>query len=551
MKHVAMIVSVLLVMAFLWVSCAPAPAPTPAVVKETVQVEVKVPVQQTVQQTVQVPVVVTATPQATPAPKKGGTLIAAYATDAKGIDPHKATNFSAFRVLELTYDSLLAFDKDLKVVPNLAESWKWSDDNLTLTMTLHNNVKFHSGNPLTSDDVKYSFERILDEKTGAAARSYFTSIDSIQTPDATTVVFKLKEPVVSILAAMTNPNSAIIDKKAVVAGADPAKDDVGSGAFKIASWQPDQKITLVANKDFWIPGQPYLDGVEIRTIPDESSILAALRAKQIDWAIITDARVAIAAGATGSSLYIDRQPNLNYHVMQLNANNPVFKDVRVRQAISCAIDRQQVLDTASFGEGQVVGPVTPPYYRPALSDQPCYTTDLDKAKQLLAQAGVSNSLKFSMMVTPDEMPATVSEAQNIQAQLKKIGVETTIDSVELGVFVDRWFKTDFDAVLTENGGNPDPDVMLYRYWDSAGNLNSVATYSSADLDKLLTQARTISDTGKRKAIYAEFSKQLVDAAPWIWLYVGYQYRAMQPYVMGTTQLANGSAMYLRQAWLNK
>ena len=123
--------------------------------------------------------------------------------------------------------------------------------------------------------------------------------------------------------------------------------------------------------------------------------------------------------------------------------------------------------------------------------------------------------------------------------------------MELGVFVDRWFETDFDAVLTENGGNPDPDVMLYRYWHSTGNLQSVSKYTTPEIDELLTQARTVSDPDERKAIYAEMSKQLVEAAPWIWLYVGYQYRVMQPYVKGYTSIANGSAMFLRETWLDK
>jgi peptide/nickel transport system substrate-binding protein len=513
-------------------------------VKETVQVV------ETVEVEIPVEVVVTPTPEPTPTPKKGGTLIAAYATDAKGVDPHTATNFAAFRILELTYDTLLNFDASLKVIPNLAESWEWSDDNLTLTMHLRENVVFHSGNPLTSADVKYSFERILDEDTGAAARSYFTVVESMDTPDANTIVFHLNEPAVSLLAAMTNPNSAIVDQKAIEDGNDPAQVSVGSGPFKIVSWQPDVKLVLEANPDYWIPGLPYLDGIEFRTIPDESSILAALRTGQIDWAIIADPRVAIAAGAASSSLVIDRAPALSYHVMQLNPEREIFQDVRVRQAISCALDRQQILDTASLGEGEVIGPVTPPYYQTPLSDLPCYTPDLEKAKQLLRDAGAED-LTFSIMATNEEIPVTVAEAQNIQAQLSKIGVETTIDVVELGVFVDRWFATDFDAVTTENGGNPDPDVMLYRYWHSTGNLQSVSKYNSPELDAMLTEARTISDPEQRKAIYTEFSQELVDAAPWIWMYVGYQYRIMQPYVKGYTSLANGAATYLRETWLDK
>ena len=550
MKYLVPVARLLIVGALLLTACAPAATPQTVIVKETVQVMQTVSVKETVQVMQTVQVMVTPTPEPTQAPKKGGTLIAAYATDAKGLDPHTATNFTAFRILELTYDTLLGFDKDLKVIPDLADSWTWSADGLTLTMKLHQGVKFHSGNPLTSADVKYSFERILDEKTAAAARSYFTDITSMDTPDDSTIVLHLSEVNPAILAAMTNPNSAILDSKAVIGGADPAKVDVGSGPFTLGEWLPNEKLVLNANKNYWMPGLPYLDSIEFRTIPDESSILAALRTKQIDWAIIADPHIALAAGAGNSGLVIDRATSLSYNVMQLNPNRAIFKDVRVRQAISCAIDRQQVLDTASMGEGQVIGPLTPPFYQTPLSDLPCYTPDLAKAKQLLKDAGAEN-LKFSIMATNEEIPLTVAQAQNIQAQLKKIGVETTIDVVELGVFVDRWFKADFDAVTTENGGNPDPDVMLYRYWHSTGNLQVVSQYHTPELDALLTQARQTTDPDQRKALYNNIAIKLVDAAPWIWLYVGNQYRIMQPYVQGYVSMANGSAQFLRATWLNK
>ena len=546
MKVIKILASLLFISTMLLTACA-APAATPSapqVVKETVQVMQTVQVKETVQ------VMVTPTPAPTQAPKKGGTLVAAYATDAKGIDPHTATNFTAFRIIELTYDTLLGFDKDLNIVPGLADSWDWSGDGLTLTMKLHPGVKFHSGNPLTSNDVKFSLERILDEKTGAAARSYFTGITSMDTPDNQTIVMHLKEMNPALLSAFTSPNASILDMNAYLGGADPSKSDIGSGAFSMGEWVPNEHLILNANKNYWVEGQPFLDKIEFRILPDESSILAALRTKQVDWAIIADPHVAIAAGAGNNGLLIDRATSLTYNVMQLNPSREIFKDVRVRQAISCAIDRQEVLDTASLGEGQVTGPVTPPAFQTPLTDLPCYTPDLEKAKALLKEAGAEN-LKFKIMATNEEIPLTVAQAQNIQAQLKKIGVETTIDIVELGVFVDRWFKADFDAVTTENGGNPDPDVMLYRYWHSTGNLQVVSQYHTPELDDLLTQARQTTDTAKRKELYSQISKQLVTVSPWIWLYVGNQYRIMQPYVQGYMSMANGSAVYLKQTWLNK
>ena len=524
------------------------PVSQTVVVKETVPVNVTVAVP--VVQTVQVPVVVTATPQPTPTPKKGGVLIAARAADALGLDPHKQTAFASFRVMELIYDTLVTLDKDLNVVPDLAASWSYSTDNNTLTMKLRTGVKFSNGDPFSSADVKFSYERILDPKTGAAARSSFTNITSIDAPDPATVVFNLSAPTSTILAAMTSANAAIIDSTLVSGGADPGKTVVGTGPFMVKTWDPGKDLMLVANPNYWVPGLPYLDGIDFRTIPDESSILAGLRAGTLDWALINDPRVAITAGASAGKLVIDRVPALAYNVLQLNAKRPVFSDVRVRQALACAIDRQQVLDTASLGEGKITGPATPPYYQIDLSKTLCPTPDLAKAKQLLTDAGVKN-LTFTIIAASDEPPTAVAEAQSIQAQLQAIGVTANIQTLELGVYVDRWLKANFDAAIALNGGNPDPGVMFNRYWMSNGNLNTVAAYSSPDLDNLLNQGLATTDPAARKAIYDQVQTNLINAAPWIWLYVGYEYRITQPYVMDFYQLANGANTSLKSTWLNK
>ncbi|CAG0944136.1 Oligopeptide-binding protein AppA [Anaerolineae bacterium] len=554
LRKITLVISVLALSALILIACAAPTAPAPIVqtkvVEQTRVVEQTKVVEKVVEATKVVERVVTATPAPTAAPKAGGVLIAARAADMQGLDPHTHTAFASFRVLELIYDPLVTLDKDMKVVPHLAESWKWSEDGKTLTMTLRKNVKFHNGDLMTSDDVKFSFERILDEKTGAAARANYALIDKIATPDANTVVFTLKTANGALPAAMTSLNSAILSKKAVSGGQDPAKTANGTGAFKIADWQPDKILKLDANKDYWIPGQPRLAGIEFRTIPDEASILAGLRAKTIDWALINDPRVGIRAGAGGSGLTVTRAPALAYHVLQLNAARPMFKDLKVRQAVSCAIDRQEVLDVASLGEGEVTSPATPPFYRAAFKDLLCYTKDVDKAKKLLVDAG-SPTVKFKIMAANAEPPTALAEAQNIQAQLKKIGIESEIESLELGVYVDRWLKGDFDATVALNGGNPDPDIMFFRYWHSTGNLNIVANYKDPEIDKLLEQGRVTADPAKRKEIYDNIQKKLADAVPWVWLYVGYEYRVMQPYVKGFVPLANGANTYLRETWLDK
>jgi peptide/nickel transport system substrate-binding protein len=403
---------------------------------------------------------------------------------------------------------------------------------------------------MTSEDVKFSFERILNEETGAASRSFFTSIESIEAPDPQTVVFHLSAPNAAILAAMTNPNSAILSKELLESGWDPSTEAVGTGAFKLAQWEADNILVLEKNEDFWMPGLPYLDGIEFRTIPDEASILAGLRAGTIDWALINDPRIGLVVDSGSSELVKSTAPALAYHVLQLNASRPMFQDLKVRQALSCAIDRQQVLDTASLGEGEVTGPATPPYYRAPLSDLFCYEKDLDRARSLLEEAG-NPDVSFTIIAASDEPPTAVAEAQNIQAQLAEIGVTAEIETLELGVYVDRWLNADFDAAVALNGGNPDPHNMFFRYWHSTGNLNSVANYSDPEIDALLEEAMAITDPAERKAIYDQVQIKLTEAAPWIWLYVGYEYRGMQPYVKNFTNLSNGQTIYLRETWLDK
>ncbi len=309
-------------------------------------------------------------------------------------------------------------------------------------------------------------------------------------------------------------------------------------------------MILKANKTFWQTGLPYLDGIEIRVIPDESSILAAMRAGQIQFGVINDPAVATQI-QPNSGLTLVRAPALAYHVLQLNSKHAPFTDQRVRQALSCAIDRQQVIDTAALGEGTVTGPDTSPFYRAPLDQLPCYTPDLNKAKQLLSDAGMSSGFTFTIIAATQEPVTAVNEAQNIADQLSKIGITVKIEQMDLNTYVKRWLAADFDAAIALNGGSADPHLTFVRYWTTNGNLSLVAAYSDPALNDLLVSGQKETDPQKRIPIYQDFEKKIVDAAPWIWLYVGYEYRALQPNVMGYQQSPLDSLYYLRQTWLAK
>ena len=471
------------------------------------------------------------------APASAATLKMAWSQDATGLDPHKQTAFASIRLLELVYEPLVRTDAELNVVPAIAASWEFSEDGKTLTFNLDPNAKFSNGDKVMPADVKASFERILDEATSAAARSNFLSIESIDTPDDETVVFNLSQPDVPLLTAMSSINAAIVPVSAIDAGT-LGTETLGSGPFVLENWEPNSSETLTANEN-WAGGELSIDGLDISVLPDETAILASLRTGQVDFALINDPLVATLV-PSNPGLTLDREPVLSYHVLQLNAEEGAMKELKVRQAISCAIDRQDVLDAALLGEGKVTGPLTMPAFATDPSELFCYTQDLDKAKALMEEAGYADGFSAKVMAATGEPPTAASEAQVIQSQLAEIGIKLDIEMMEMNVYIDRWLKGDFDMAVALNGGRTDPYTMYNRYWTKDGNLNHVAHYIDDELDTLMNEGRVETDPAKRKEIFAKFSKHITDVSPWIWLYTGYSYTASTDKVKGFEATPTGS-----------
>src|SRR5213083_283095 len=487
-------------------------------------------------------------------PKTGGTLILARAGEVTNLDPHKVPAFTSARVFELVYSYLMRLDEGLGVQPDLADSMPTtSSDGKTVTVKIRSGVKFHNGDPLTSADVKYTFDRIIDTKTAAVARSFFTDVDTITAPDDTTVVFNLKNPNAALIAYMAHPNTGIVSKKIGDANADLSKKEtaIGSGPFKLAEWVPDNFMRFEKNKDYYVPGQPYLDGIRINVVPDESGLTAALRTKAADMAIITDAKVArTLRSETGITL--SAKPSLSYNLLFVNTKRKPFDNVKVRQAIAYAIDRKAIIDAVAFGEGEVTGPIAPALSNYALpaSQYPLYTRDVAKAKQLLTEANVG-PVSFTMLTQTTEPAYAKDIAQLVKAELAEIGVTMKIETLEFTQWVDRWLKADFDMAPGLNGGGPDPDFYVFRYFTDDGNLNFVTSYKNPVSSDAIKQARASTDPAKRKDLYTTAQKELVNGVPFIWLFVGRDYNATLPTTKGFTHLPTGSIIYLRQTWLDK
>jgi peptide/nickel transport system substrate-binding protein len=474
----------------------------------------------------------------------GGTLVVGATSDPDTLFPWKATQFQAVNVLEQLYGTLTELDTDLEVVPGLAESWQVSGDGRTITMTLRQGVTFTDGSAFDSADVKASLDRIRDEATGAVAAASLASVTAVDAPDPATVVLTLSGPDAGILAALASVNLAMLPSDATEQAL--AATPNGTGPFTLIQRTPNQSIALAVNPAFW-GGAPRLRSLEFRVIPDETSIVSAMQSGNVDFAVFDDPLVA--QSAEGSGLTVTETPQLAYHVLQLNARQAPLDNLDVRLAIQCAIDRQQVLDTAALGEGEVTGPITSPAYRSDPAARPCPQRDVEAARRHLAAAGHAGGLTLSTIVSQGEYATSVNEATNIQAQLAEAGITLNLEVLESGAYVDRWVAADFQTAVALNGGRPDPDGMYGRYFTSTGNLNDVAGYSSPTLDALFAQGKATADPDARKAIYQQVSAELEAGAVWVWLFTSYTYTATSAEVGGFKPMANGSLKYLRETFV--
>jgi peptide/nickel transport system substrate-binding protein len=470
-----------------------------------------------------------------------GGLVIGATSDPDTLFPWKATQFQAVNVLEQLYGTLTELDAELEVVPGLAQAWQVSEDGTTITMALRHGVTFADGSAFDSTDVKASLDRIREEATGAVAAASLASVTAVEAPDPSTVVLTLSGPDAGILAALASVNLAMLPSDATEQAL--AETPNGTGPFTLAQRAPNESIILDANPAFW-GGAPALASLEFRVIPDETSIVSALQSGNVGFAVFDDPLVAQSAEGSGS--IVTETPQLAYHALQLNARQAPLDDLHVRLAIQCAIDRQQVLDTAALGEGEVTGPITAPAFRSDLAARPCPQRDVEAARRHLAAAGHGGGLTLSTIVSQGEYATSVNEATNIQAQLAEAGITLNLEVLESGAFVDRWVAADFQSAVALNGGRPDPDGMYGRYFTGTGNLNDVAGYTSPELDALFAQGKATADPEARKTIYARVSRELEDNAAWVWLFTSFTYTATAPEVSGFTPMANGSLKFLRE-----
>lgn len=468
-------------------------------------------------------------------------LIVAADQDPVGLDPHITPAASSVRIYSLIYERLINMDSEMQLVPGLAEKWEVSDDGKTITFTLRKDVKFHNGRELTSEDVKYSFERILNPDTGSTVASYFASVNAIETPDENTVVFKLNTPDAAFLTNTTASSASIVPKEVE----DLVTEAVGTGPFIMEEMKSGQYVTLKKNPDHANADSIKYDSIRFNIMKDESQRTAAIRSGKVDIAAVSADTATLLE--KDKNVEVKSYQSMEYSYLGINVAKEPFNDVKVRQAISYAVDRQEIIDSVWKGEASLTGPISPALDQWAIdvTKEPSYTTDQEEAKRLLKEAGFADGFD-TVIYTASTYPDMIDSAQVIQEQLKAVGINAEIKQLEWGAYIDMWKSKDTDMLVGRNTSGTDPDRSTRYFFSTEGSAN-VWNYSNPAFDETVQKAIETIDEGERKSLYEQAQKQLIEENPNLFLASPNNFYAVSSRVEGFEPTVAGESVAILKA----
>jgi len=473
-------------------------------------------------------------PAADSAPVSGDAIVEGTIGEASTLIPVLATDSSSHAVAGQVYNGLIKYDKNLVIVGDLAESFDISRDGLTITFHLRRGVKWHDGAPFSSRDVLYTYRVIIDPKTPTAYAEDFKQVRSIAAPDDHTIRVTYGSPFAPALASWgTNILPAHLLEGRDITKSPLARQPVGTGPYRFKEWIAGQKIVLEANPDYF-EGRPWIDRYIYRIIPDTSTMYMEMKAGAIDLMSLTPVQY---ARQTTSRQFTSRfnkfrYPSSGYLYMGYNLRHPLFGDKRIRQAITAAIDKEELIHGVLFGMGQKAhGPIVPGRwaYNPDVRD---IGYDPKHAADLLARAGWREKnadgilvrdgkpFQFTILTNQGNQQRLLS-AQIIQQRLKYVGIDVKIRIVEWATFLKEYIdKGKFEVVMLAWNISQDPD--MFDIWHSSktnpGELNFIG-FRNAEVDRLLVEGRSTFDIEKRKRAYFRIQEILAEEQPYTFLYV--------------------------------
>jgi len=479
-------------------------------------------------------------------PKKGGTLKMVFSTEIIGIDPHGASSGNDRTVYTAVYNALVAPDKNLKIVPDLAESWTTPDDK-TYIFKLRPGVKFHDGTDCDAAAVKKNFDYILDPANASPRKTEIDTIQEVTAPDPLTVKLSLKTAYAPLLSIISDRAGYIVSPTARAKfGKDYIRNPVGTGPYQFVEWVKDDHATFKRFDGYFEKDVAYLDQIIYKPIPDSTVALTNLKTGNVDFLFGIDPKDTDDVKGTKSLSYLEG-PGVGYSGFWVNVTKGPLATKALREAMSLAIDREELLAAAYFGIGAIANGPVPPSSWAYDASVPVVKRDTKAAKAKLAEGGQPNGFKMTLKASNTPLDAKIT--QLVQAQLKEVGIDVQIQALEFGALLKVGEQNDFDALSLGWSGRIDPDGNIEPIFQTKGAFN-YGKYSSPEVDSLVAQGRQVADQGQRKAIYQQLTKKVNDDVAYIFTRFAPSTYATGNYVKGFEVTPDGLARF-KKTWLNK
>jgi peptide/nickel transport system substrate-binding protein len=469
-------------------------------------------------------------------PKRGGTVVYALTADPVHLNAALTNDLNAQQTSTQIFSQLLTVDKNGKVHGDLAESWSMAPDGMTYTFKIRKGVKWHDGHPLTADDVRWALTEITMKYNPNASTS-FGAVASIEAPDETTLVFHMKHPFPPFVPwSFTNQ---WIYPRHIYEGTDPRqnernyKNPIGSGPFKFKEWVRGDHITFERNPDYYIKGEPYLDRVVARFMPDAGARVIALENGEVDYLNIYSLPTsAIPDLRKSKDVAVVSAKRINYGgiMAHFNLRNPNLAKKEVRQALSYAVDRKLITERAFGGIGApAAGPISSyqsEFFDPKIAG--LYPHDPKKAEQLLDKVAPKgpDGKRFSLRITyarAGEGGGLQTAAEIMREEFRPLGIDLVLEPKDYAVWMESaHLKWDFDLSMGSYQTGPDPAIAVSRLYITKNIQKlmgrNLMGYSNPKVDELFAKGETEVDPAKRVQIYNEVQEIMADDVPALWLW---------------------------------
>jgi peptide/nickel transport system substrate-binding protein len=506
-------------------------------------------------------------------PKQGG-ILRMYHRDSPGnASIHEGATYSLNVPFMPVFNNLVIYKQDVaqnsmdSIVPDLAESWAWVNDNKTLTFKLRQGVKWHDGKPFTSADVKCTFDMLMGKSQQKfrqnPRKAWYNEVNDVSTNGDFEVSFNLKRPQPSLLALLASGYTPVYPCH--VSPGDMRTHPIGTGPFKFVEFKANESIKLTRNPDYWKEGRPYLDGMEFTIIPNRSTAILAFVAGKFDMTFPTEVTIPLMKDVKSQvpNAICEIEPsNVSTNII-VNSTAPPFDNVDVRRAMALALDRKAFISIMFEGQGDIGGTMLPPpnglwgMPKEMLETIPGYGPDVnanrEEARKLMQKAGYGPDKHLAVKVSTRNIPVYRDPAVILIDQLKSIYIDGELDVVETANWFPKVARKDYMIGLNLTGNAvDDPDQSFYENY-SCGSERNYTNYCNKEIEKLFDVQSQETDINKRKKLVWEIDKKLQEDVARPIIFHSRLGTCWQPYVKGVTVMTNSSYNGYRyeDLWLDK